>query len=158
MEFVPNSPPNASPNSQSSDNRTLSETRSKLIAEIVASTDDVQADEAMNEQPSSLNVGASTSTQEVDEKTKFYYTSSVRKRASGKSIAEGSSSNESSTSEEWQLPSKHVKKYSKSSKTRRKGFSSLKKKKKSFTTASQKLSMLPSSEARKDEDKTSIEL
>lgn len=90
-----------------------------------------------------LNVGASTSQEDTN----------YRKRTLGKS----SSSNDSSSEErsQLQLSSRLVKKYRKSSKTRRKGFINQKKKKRIHTTASgPKLSLCPNSEASKEEEKT----
>lgn len=141
----------------------MPETKVKLKTETEvqhdsSSTDEVQADEAIPEQ-NFLNVGASTSsanTQEDENQIthEAVYYHPVRERVKRVRVFESSSSNDSSSSSDWQLESspKRGKKYSKSMKTRRKSSKSVTPKKNSPTSNIQKLAMLPSSEKTKDDD------
>lgn len=143
----------------------MSETKVKLKTETdvkhdSSSTDEIQADEAIPEQ-NFLNAGASTSSantpQEDENKIthKAVYYHPVRERVKRvKNLLESSSSNDSSSSSDWQLQSspKRGKKYSKSMKTRRKSSKTVTTKKNSPTSNIQKLAMLPSSEKTKDDE------
>lgn len=146
------------------DNKPLSETRKQLKSEMEEAKFDVNLDikddpnMRMDDNINTLNYGASTSTasqpdENVTNQKKFYY-HPIRKRVSGKSIFDSSSSESSSESEtsdeEWQskMVNKAESKHSKSSKTRRKNSRKLKKRRVSSTIVShpKPLSQLPSSE------------
>lgn len=151
------------------DNKPLSETRKLLKSEVCETQCDVNHDVKTDEQASEpefepehltlFNYGASTSTASQPEELrippkKFYY-QPKRKRHSGKSIFEASSSDSSSSEsensdEEWKSKNKN----SKTSKNRRKSTKKLKKRRVSSTIVSNQkpLSELPSSEEAREED------
>jgi E3 ubiquitin-protein ligase Topors len=167
-----------SSSSDTEDNKPLSETRKQLKSELSEGKFDVNLDikndnhipdpMRMDDNIILFNYGASTSTASlpddiVTNQTKKLYYHPIRKRLSGKSIFDSSSSSDSSSSdsdtsdEEWQskMPSKIENKHTKSSKNRRKSSKKLKKRRVSSTIVSnpKPLSQLPSSEeARVGED------
>lgn len=163
-----------SSSSDTEDNKPLSETRKQLKSELTEGKFDVALDiknddhipdpTAQIEDTLNLfNYGASTSTASqpddiVTNQKKFYY-HPIRKRLSGRSIFDSSSSDSSSSQsdtsdEEWQskMPTKIDHKHSKSSKNRRKSSKKLKKRRVSSTIVSnpKPLCMLPSSEEARD--------
>lgn len=158
------------------DNKPLSETRKQLKSEMDEGKFDVnlgiKSDEhipdpnmRLDDNLNLLNYGASTSTasqpdENVTNQKKFYY-HPIRKRLSGKSIFDSSSSasstSDSETSDdEWQskMSTKVENKQNKSSKNRRKSSKKLKKRRVSSTIVSnpKPLCELPSSEEARDDD------
>lgn len=158
------------------DNKPLSETRKQLKSEMDEGKFDVnlgiKSDEhipdpnmRLDDNLNLLNYGASTSTasqpdENITNQKKFYY-HPIRKRLSGKSIFDSSSSasstSDSETSDdEWQskMSTKVESKQNKSSKNRRKSSKKLKKRRVSSTIVSnpKPLCELPSSEEARDDD------
>lgn len=164
-----------SSSSDTEDNKPLSETRKQLKSELCDGKFDVNLDIKNDDHipdPNMgmdnlimFNYGASTSTaslpdENITNQKKFYY-HPIRKRTSGKSIFDSSSSNSSSTDsdtsdDEWQtkMASRNENKRSKCSKNRRKSSKKLKKRRVSSTIVSnpKPLSLLPSSEEARDGD------
>ena len=159
--FVPPDPV-CSSDSDTEDNKPLSvlqETKKLLKSEMVEET---VPEISMGEHVNLLNYGASTSTasqpdESVTNQKKLYY-HPIRKRLSGKSIFDSSSSDSSSSDsetsdEEWQ--SKMTTVHKRNAKSRRKSSKNFKKRRVSSSmTGNQKpLSELPSSgEAREEEE------
>lgn len=168
--YIPNETHNgntlfSSDSDDTEDNKPLSETRKLLKSETGEGKLDLKKDaripdQTMEDAINLFNYGASTSTasqpdENVTNQKKFYY-HPIRKRLSGKSIFDSSSSNSTSESEtsdeEWQ--SKMSKVESKSSKNRRKSSKKFKKRRVSSTIVSnpKPLSELPTSEEAREDD------